>query len=68
MKCEECKKRKAIITFSREPMSALIRGYGKIEICRHCYVEIIEKELISIEDNLKEQKKLLKKEEEVLRK
>ncbi len=63
MKCEKCKKRKGILKFSKEPMSALIRGYGSIQICRPCYIEIIEKELICIQDNLKEQKMILEEED-----
>ena len=63
MKCEDCKKREANITFSYEPMSAVIRGYGSTEICRRCYIKRIENELLKIQENLIHQKKLLKEED-----
>jgi len=59
MKCEDCKKREYKVTFSYEPMSALIRGYGSIKLCRRCYIKRIEKELKKINENLIEQKRLL---------
>jgi hypothetical protein len=63
MKCEDCKKEKATITFSDEPESALIRGYGSLEICRRCYIKRIEKGLKKVQENLIKQKELLSKED-----
>lgn len=61
--CGECGLREANIEFSREPTLSLSHGFGIQNICRQCYIEKIEKELGIINENLKEQKKLLKEEE-----
>ncbi len=61
--CEECGLREAKIEFAREPTFAMTHGFGIQHICRQCYIEKIEKELVIINKNLKEQKALLKKEE-----
>ncbi len=60
--CEECLLREAKVEFAREPMFALTHGYGVKNICRHCYIEKIEKELEIINKNLKKQQELLEKE------
>lgn len=60
MKCEKCKKGKAVITYA-ESILDYSHGFTK-EICRKCYIEIIEKELCKIQKNLIKQKKLFKKE------
>ncbi|KKN17015.1 hypothetical protein LCGC14_0970230 [marine sediment metagenome] len=63
MKCVECKKRKAIIEFSK---GYLDWSHGFIKkICRECYIEMIEKELKRIKDNLKKEKSILKTERKV---
>lgn len=62
MKCEECGKREAVVSFSSEPMYAITHGYDLKEICRHCYIEIIEQSLNEVKNNLKKQKRLLKNE------
>ncbi len=62
MRCQRCKEREGIIEFSHEPMNAMIRGYGMENICRECYIEIIETELKNIKANLKDQKAILRKE------
>jgi len=59
-KCEICKKRKAVITYSNEPMLAITHGWGKQEICRQCFIEKIEKHIIDCKKQLKEQQELLK--------
>ena len=57
MKCVKCKKRKAVISYSE---GALSFSHGFVdEICRECYIELIEKELYKIKENLACQKKLL---------
>jgi hypothetical protein len=61
MKCQKCKKRKAVIVFADEPIMAATHGWGKEHICRQCYIEKIEKQIKNLKENLKEQKKLLKR-------
>ena len=36
MKCEICKKNKATIDFSPEPMLSLTHGWGSQHICERC--------------------------------
>ena len=62
MKCQRCKEREGIIEFSYEPTNAIIRGWGLENICRGCYIAIVESELKKIKTNLKKQKILLEKE------
>lgn len=57
MKCEKCKKGKAVITYSESSLD-YSHGFTK-EICRKCYIEIIEKKFFKIQENLIYQKKLL---------
>ena len=61
--CEDCSLREAKIEFAREPIFAITHRYGIQKICRQCYIEKIEKELVIINKNLSVQRKLLKKEE-----
>jgi len=61
--CESCLTREAIIEFAREPTFALTHGFGVQNICRPCFIEKIEDELVKIKENLKIQKDLLEKEE-----
>ena len=62
MKCQKCGRREAKIQYAEEPIFALTRGFGSKWLCRKCYIKIIEKHLIEVQKNLKEQKQLLKKE------
>ena len=57
MKCEDCKKRKATIKFSNEPMLALTHGWGTIDICKPCYIIRIENHVKECKQQLKELKK-----------
>lgn len=59
--CIRCKKRKAKVRFNTEPVFALTHGFGWLNYCRQCYVQVIEEELKQINDNLKKQKKLIKR-------
>lgn len=61
MKCEDCKKRKAVVEYSDEPIFALSHGWGVTSICRQCYIKRIEKGMKSLQENLEKQKELLKK-------
>ena len=60
MKCSRCKEREGILDFSTSTMD-WIHGFVE-KICRECLIEGIEKELIKIKANLKDQKTLLRKE------
>ena len=62
--CEVCKKREAKVEYASEPTFALTHGFWGQNICRKCYIEIIEKGLKNIKENLKKQKELLDKENE----
>lgn len=62
MKCEICKKRKAIIDYSPEPTFALTHGFGIQHICRQCFIKKIKKHLRDCKKQLQEQKKILAKE------
>ena len=62
MKCEDCKKRKAVLTYADEPFMAITHGWGKVELCRQCVIKRIENHIKDCKENLKEQKKLLHKE------
>ena len=62
MKCQKCRRREAKIQYAEEPMFALTHGFGSEWLCRQCYIGIIEKYLIKVQKNLKEQKRLLRKE------
>ena len=61
-KCEKCKAREVKVEYSLEPMASLRNGYGLLHRCRECYIEDIEDFIKGCEVNLKEQKKLLMKE------
>ena len=59
-KCQQCGKRNAKVTFA---YSTLNRTHGISErICRQCHIFRLEKEIKGLTLNLKEQKKLLRKE------
>ncbi len=54
MKCADCKKREAILKFSKEPSYALSHGFGIINLCRPCYIVRLEKILEEIQKNIKD--------------
>ena len=60
--CEECKKRKAVLEWTRDEMNTLRTGFGKINSCRECYIGNIKKHIKDCKENLKEQEKLLETE------
>lgn len=60
IKCETCKEREAIVEYCDSWLS-YSHGY-KTWLCRQCYIKKIEKIIRTAQDNLKEQKKLLKEE------
>jgi len=62
IRCEDCKKREAVLTFSNEPMFAMTHGWGKIEICRQCLIKRIVEHIEQCKRQLKKEKRLLKKE------
>lgn len=59
-KCEDCKKRKAIIDYAAEPFLAISHGWGILHICRECFIKRIENHLKDCKKQLKEQKELQK--------
>ena len=67
MKCEDCKKRKAIIMFSEEPLLSLTHGLAVKNICRQCYIKRIENEIKLFKENLKKQKNLIRTRRKVTR-
>jgi hypothetical protein len=62
MICQDCNKREHKVIFAEEPMYALTHGIGRIHLCRQCYIKRIKAELKRINNNLKEQERLLKEE------
>lgn len=60
IKCEDCKEREGIVEFC-ESITDYTHGFKK-NICRQCYIKRIETKLKDINQNLKEQKKLLAEE------
>jgi len=61
MKCEDCKKRKAIISFSNEPMLSITHGWGMKQICRQCFIKRIQEHIAECIVQLKDEVKLLGK-------
>lgn len=59
MNCEICKKRKAVIRFSEEPVFAMTHGVGVTNMCRQCYLKELEDTKSDLEENIQIQKKLL---------
>jgi hypothetical protein len=57
-KCEICHKRKAVLTYTPSTMS-YIHGFTS-EICRECFIKMLEKHIKDCQKQLKEQRKLLK--------
>ena len=62
MKCEDCKKRESVLTYYDDAL-AYSHGWGKIELCRQCFIKRIEKHIIKCKKQLKEEKELFKKEQ-----
>jgi hypothetical protein len=60
--CSDCKKRKAKITYSSEPIMALTHGWGKIEICRQCFIKRIKTHIEECNKQLRDEIRLLEKE------
>lgn len=60
MKCQNCEKREAVVDHCE---SALDYTHGFIQhFCRECYIKKIEKYIEVCQNNLENQKKLLKEE------
>lgn len=55
--CQDCGKREAKITFADSVLS-YTHGFGR-EICRQCYIALIEDNIKNAQKNLKIQKKLM---------
>jgi hypothetical protein len=62
VKCEICKKRESVLTYSSEPMLTLTHGWGGQELCRQCFINKIKNHIKDCEKQLKEQEELLKNE------
>jgi len=58
VKCALCKKRKAELTYT-EGMMSYIHGFTQ-EICRLCFISMLERHIKDCQKQLKEHKKLLK--------
>ena len=57
--CKDCKKRKAVVKYSDEPVFAMTHGWGVTNICRQCYIKRIEDGIKQSKENLNKQKRLL---------
>jgi len=60
--CEDCKKNKAVLQYSDEPLLTLTHGWGGRWICRPCFIKRIEKHIVDCRKQLKEEKAKLRKE------
>lgn len=67
VKCEDCKKRKAVLTYSSEPFLTISHGWGGTELCRQCFIARINRHIVDCKKQLKEQLELLEKEKNKLK-
>jgi len=61
VKCQDCKKRDAVVKYSDEPTFALTHGCGIVCICRECFIARIRDAIKALQENLRKQRAILLK-------